>query len=378
MRPVSAAWQRTITGSFTPVVIATACSFFQTGTSPIGVSVDVLGGKVELDGAADIYATCELAVPGALWPDDNDADALIAPYGVEAYVQAGIKYRDDLIELVGLGYFRVRGLGQEDAATGGPIELTGEDRASTLARADLLAPRLFPASTTNGEFATALVTEVFPEAVIEWDDEVEDQPIGRDIYVEAKRLKALQSMAVSVGKVMRFDHRGVLVFFTVPNPMDASPSARLVAGRGGVLSKVNRELTDEGVVNAVVARGDGADDVGAAYAVVLDTDPRSPTRYDGPFGPSPKSITSSFITTDDTAVIAAQAEMRRQGGLPHTIKFEVSPRYELEPDDLVHIEHRYGVGRHVIASLSIPLLAGATMDGITRQQLVTPAGEAAS
>lgn len=374
MRPVSAAWLRTITGSFTPVVRATMCSFFQTGTSPVGTVVDVMGGKVDLDGAADVYASCELTVPGSLWPEQNDLDALIAPYGVEAYVQAGIKYRDDLVELVGLGYFRVRSNGQEDATTGGPIELIGEDRMSTLARADLLAPRFYPASTTNGEFVDDLAREVFPDIEIEWDDEVEDQPIGRDIIVEDKRAQAIKSMAVSVGKVCRFDHRGVLVLFTVPNPMESEPSARLVAGRGGVLSKVNRELSDSGVYNAVVARGDGADSVGAAYAAVLDTDPRSPTRYNGPFGPSPLLITSSLITTDDVATIAAQAELRRRGGLPHTIKFEVSPRYELEPDDLIHIEHRNGVGRHVIASLTIPLLAGQTMDGITRQQLITPVG----
>jgi hypothetical protein len=381
MRPVSSAWGRTVTGSFTPVYRATALAEFQTGTSPTGVAVDIMGGTVELDGLADVYASLEMTVPGELWPSELDLDATIAPYGVEAYVQAGIRYRDDLIELVGLGYFRVRTLSQEEATTGGPIELTGQDRMSTLARAKLLAPLKFPASDTNGEFATALVSEVFPDAEIEWDDDVESQALGRDVIVEDDRVAALRSMAVSAGKVMRFDHRGVLVFFTPPNPLDSAPVASLVAGRGGVLSAVSRELTDEGVVNAIVARGDGSDDVGAAYAVAYDVNPHSPTRYrtDGRgFGPSPDYLTSSLITTNDLAVIAASAELQRRGGLPHTLDFEVSPRFELEPDDLIHIEHRNGIGRHLIASLSIPLLAGQTMTGVTRQRLLVPVGTVTS
>lgn len=374
MREVSAKWGRTMGGSWTPYFRATVCSFFQTGSSPIGTRIPLSGGKVSLDGAAEIYATCELSVPGEHWPDEHDLDALIAPYGVEVYLQAGVKYRDDLVELVGLGYFRVRTIGQENATTLGVIDLTGEDRMSTIARAKLLAPRSFPASTTNGQFASALVTEVFPDAEIEWDDALENATLGRDIAVEDDRRAALVSMATSIGKVVRFDGRGVLIFFTPANPIETRPSARLVAGRGGVLSSVSRELTDAGVVNAVVARGDGADDVGAAYAAVLDLEPSSPTRYDGPFGPSPAYITSSLITSNDLAVIAAQTELRRRSGLPHTLNFEVSPRFELEPDDLVHIEHRNGVGRHIIASLDIPLTAGLTMTGVTRQQLVTTTG----
>lgn len=376
MRDVSSKWGRTVTGSWTPFYRVTACSYFQTGTSPVGTRVPIMAGKVDLDGAADIYATTELTVEGSYWPENGDPDPLLAPYGVEVYVQAGIKYRDDLVELVGLGYFRVRTVGQDDATTLGPIDLVGEDRMSTIARAKLLQPVAFPADTTNGEFASALVTEVFPDAVIVWDDELEDAPLGRDVIVEDDRLAPLKSMAIAAGKVMRFNGDGELTFFTPPNPLESTPVARLASGRGGVLCAVSRELTDAGIVNAIVARGDGADDVGAAYGLAQDLDPASPTRYNGPFGPSPDYITSSLITTDDIAIIAAQTELRRRGGLPHKLDFEVSPRFELEPDDLIHVEHTYGTGRHIINSLSVPLVPGQTMTGITRQQLVSSPGGA--
>lgn len=369
MREVSRAWQRTMTGSFTPVFSATLCTFFQSGTRPAGRRLDIVDGTVSLDGAADIYAALDLTVPGELWPQpfgDND----LAPYGSEIYIKAGVKYSDALIETVGLGYFRIRTDGQEDAESGGEITLTGEDRMSTIARAKMLAPLQFSATVTNGQFATALVSEVYPRAEIEWDDDVENAPIGRDIVVEDDRLAALKSMAKAASKLMRWDHRGILTFRTVPNPLTTPLAARLTSGRGGVLVKASRELSDAGVVNAIVARGDGADQVGAAYGLAIDADPNSPTNYYGRFGPSPDYLTSSFITTNAIANIAAQAELRRRSGLPHTISFEISPRFELEPDDLVHIEHRNGVGRHLIAALDIPLVPGGTMTGTTREQLL--------
>jgi hypothetical protein len=370
MRPVSAAWARTAAGSFTPFFRATVLDYFQTGTAPIGTRVPIVDGEVTLDGSADVYASGRLTLPGSYWPDPH-GDHLVAPYGPEVYLQAGIKYRDDLVELVGLGYFRIRTVGQKRATISGPVEMSLSDRMAGIGRAVLLAPIAFPAATTNGEFAEALVTEVYPDAEIEWDDEIENLPIGRDVVVEDDRLAPLKSMALSVGKIVRFDHRGVLVFFTAPNPLDSQPVARLYGGRGGVLSEVSRDLSDEGVINAVVAKGDGADEVGGAYGLAIDLDPASVTRYDGPFGPSPSFIKSSLITSDDVAIIAANAELRRNAGLPHSLAFEVSPNYALEPDDLVEIEQPNSIGRHVIGSLTIPMIAGAIMSGVTRLQHMT-------
>jgi hypothetical protein len=370
VKETSGAWLRSIGGSFTPYVRATVLSEFQTGEDPEGTVIPIVDGTVDLDGAADVFATGKLTVPGSLWPDPH-GDQLIAPYGPEVYLTAGILYRDDLVETVGLGYFRIKMLGQKSATTSGEIDMSLSDRWAQLARAILVAPFLFPATTTNGELVEALVAEVFPNGSIEWDDgNVRDTVIGRDVLVEDDRAGAVKSCVVSVGKVARFDARGVLTIFTVPNPLDRPVDARLTSGRGGVLSEVSRELTDEGVVNAVIAKGDGADEVGAAYGVAYDLDPLSPTRYDGPFGPSPIPLTSSLITSDDAAILAAQAELSRAQGLPHTLSFEISPRYDLEPDDLAHIEHPYGVGRHLIASLSIPLVAGRKMTGVTRQQFI--------
>lgn len=370
MKAVSSKWLRTITGSYTPFYRATVLDYFQTGTAPVGTRVPIVDGKVTLDGAADIYATGALDIPGSYWPDPH-GEQLVAPYGPEVFVQAGILYRDDLVETKALGYFRIKRAAQRQATTAGAVALDLSDRMAGIARATFLAPRAYAATMTNGQLATALVSDVYPLGTIEWDDAaVRDAPIGRDIVVEEDRHGALKSLALSTGKIMRFDGRGVLTFRTVLNVFEAPVAARLVSGRNGLLVEASRELSDEGVVNAVVARGDGADEIGAAYGLSIDLDPNSPTRYDGPFGPSPLYLTSSLITSNDVAVIAANAERTRRQGLPHTVNMEFSPRHDLEPDDLVQVEHTYGVGWHFLASLEIPLIAGARMSGVSRLQYV--------
>lgn len=369
MRPVSDAWLRTITGSYTPITRVTLVETFQTGRSPIGDRLRLVDGTITLDGQADIYTTGRLTFPGEYW------EMLTAP-GVELFIETGIRYSDTRVELVPLGYLRVRTPSQQQAHRGGPVTVAVEDRSSTLARAELLRPRVYAANTTYGEMVNDLVREVYPTAVIEWDDDTYERPIGRELVVDQYRLDALQGVAVATGKIMRWDGNGVLKFFSLPSLLGDTPVAYLVHGRGGFLSEVSREISDAQAVNAVVVRGDGTDPLGGAYGVAIDDDPRSPTRYSGPFGPAVKHISSSVVTTDAQALNAAQVELSRSAGLVHAIGFTASPRLELEPDDLVHIEHDYGVGRHRIARLELPLVPGRAMTGLTRQQALTSGGPA--
>lgn len=365
MRAVSAAWRRTITGSWTPITRITLCQGFQTGTNPTGDRLNLVDGSIHLDGAAGIYTTGRLTFPGELWP------ALIEP-GAELYVATGIRYSDASIELVGLGYLRVRTPGQSDAQQDGPVEVAVEDRNTVLARADLLQPRTYAASTTYGDMAEDLVTDVFPDAEIEWDDDTDTHEIRTQVTVDGGRLDALFALAQAAGKTMRWNDRGALAFSTPANLLDDVPVTDLTAGRNGVLAKVAREVSDLDVVNAVIALGDGFSDDPAARGVAVDYD--SPTAYNGPYGPAVRTIVSSLVGTDAQANTVARAELGRAAGLLHTVRWETSPRPELEPDDLIHIDHAHGVGRHAIAALDIPLLPGGRMSGITRQQELTVTG----
>lgn len=367
MKPVTRAWLRTVQGSYTPVSRVTLCEPGQTGTNPAGDRLEVVDGTVHLDGAAALYTTATLTLPGDLWDQLTTA-------GLEVYVQSGIQYTDAAVELVGFGYLRVRMPTQPDAHRGGDITIQCEDRNTVLARADLLTPRVYPADTTYGAMVADLVVDVFPDATVEWDDDTDQLELGREVLVEQKRLDALLAAAQAAGKVARWDHRGVLTLRTPPALLAAPPMARLAAGRGGVLQAAAREISDLEVCNAFVVTGESFDDTPPVRGVAVDNHPDSPTRYSGPFGPAVRHLTNSLVRTDAQALGVAQMELSRRTGLAHTVRFTVSPRPELEPDDIVHIEHPGQVGRHAIAALDIPLVPGRQMIGSTRAQTLVQDG----
>src|SRR5690606_22544975 len=172
--------------------------------------------------------------------------------------------------------------------------ISARDRMSAIVDARLTEPRQLESRMTYGQAVSALVLEVLPWAVIEWDDNTSNRALGRTVLVEEDRHGALEDLVTSVGKVCWWDHRGVLVIRTPPDP--ATPVWDITHGRDGVLVSMARELSREGVYNAVVARGEGADTGTPIQAGVVDDDPDSPTDWHGPFGPVPRFCASPLIT----------------------------------------------------------------------------------
>lgn len=370
MRAVSRAWLRTVSGSHRPLARATVITEFQTGTAPTGDRIDILDGEVINDGDADIYGRLALTIPGALWPRSYGEQRL-APYGVELYIETGILYSDDLAEWLGLGYFRVKTLGQDRPENAGEIKLTGQDRMAKIIKAGLLAPRSYPASTTVSAFVNDLVLDVYPEAVIEYDENAGTRTLGRAVTAEDSRYAGLSSVAKSLGMRVYFDHRGVLVFRVVPT--GGRPVARLSSGAGGTLIAMPREIDSEGVVNAVVATGNGTDDTGTVTGHAIDSDPASPTNYFD-FGPAPVFLNTPLLTSVSECAIAAQAELYRRAGLPYNVGLLVAPQQHLQPDDLVLVDSPAVLETHVLSVVPHPLVATGTQQLQTRQQLITIVG----
>lgn len=372
MRSVSAAFLRTIKGSHRMVARATVCAEFQSGTSPDGVEIPILDGDVRLDGTADIRGTLDLSTDGnRMWP--THSDSLLIPYGNEVYVERGVRYSDEQIEMVGLGYFRIQTIEQETSPNG-PIRITGRDRMAGIVDARLVEPVQFLSGAELGFIVDTLVLEVYPDAVIEWDDATDTAVITRSMICEEDRYAFLNDLIVSRGKIWHWDHRGVLVIRSAPDP--ATPVWEVMSGAGGVLLKLQRQLTRDRVYNAVVASGTGADTLAPARATMYDNNPLSPTCFSGRFGPVPKFYTSPFLFSDAQAADAAEAMLRQSLGLPYNIDLTAAPNPALEPHDPVAVRAGTGQGRetHVMQSLSIPLTPNAAMTGATREQTVVLVG----
>ncbi|MFD6640509.1 DUF5047 domain-containing protein, partial [Micromonospora chalcea] len=263
MRPVSERFLRTVRGSHRMVAEARIVAPGQTGVDPAGTTIPILAGDVQVDGAAQVRSTLDLTTEGTMWP--TRVDDLLAPYGNEAFVRRGIRYGNGVTEWVSLGYFRLY-TPDQDRVPDGPIRIAARDRMSGIVDGRMVMPRVFPATTTYGQVVTSLVGEVYPWATVEWDDATADEQIGRQVIAEDDRYETLNDLVTSVGKVWWWDHRGILVIRTPP-PLSA-PVWDVNHGRGGVLMSLSRRLTREGVYNAVVATGEGADTARPARAVV--------------------------------------------------------------------------------------------------------------
>nr|WP_236646908.1 DUF5047 domain-containing protein [Micromonospora acroterricola] len=343
-----------------------------TGVNPPGTAITIEGGDVQIDGTAQIRSTLEMTTEGAgMWP--TRASDLLAPYGNELFVRRGIRYGNGTTEWVSLGYHRIY-TPEQDRAPHGPIRVMGRDRMSGIVDGRLTAPRPFAASATYGSVVSTLVGEIYPWATIEWDESgVRDTPIGRQVIAEEDRYKVLDELVSSVGKVWWWDHRGVLVIRTPPTA--TQPVWEVNHGANGVLVSLSRRLTREGVYNAVVATGEGADTTTPVRAVVVDSSPTSPTNWWGSFGKVPRFFSSPFITSLQQARNAAAAMLAKQLGLPYAVDFTAVPNPALEPYDPIRVTYPGRSELHVIDRLTIALTVGAPVTASTREQTSVLIGE---
>lgn len=366
MRPVSAKFLDVVRGSHQMRSRARIVKPGQTGLDPDGVEIPILAGDVQLDATAQVRATLNLTTEPKLWP--ADAKGLLTPYGGECFVERGIVYGDGATELVSQGYYRLYQTGQQDAPRG-VITLDGRDRMSAIIDARLLSPIQFAQGTSVEDTFSYLVQEVYPSAQIEFDFDAGGTTFAGSHIAEEKRYDFLLDVATSLGKVMYWDHRGVLQVRTAPDP--EHPVFDVNHGTGGVLVKLARTLSRDGVYNAVVATGETpGDESDPVRAVAWDDNPASPTYWFGDFGKVPRFYSSPFIKTHAQARSAATALLRRAIGLPYSVDFEAVPNPALEPLDPVQVSYSDQASPevHVIETLTIPLTPETAVKATTREQ----------
>lgn len=378
MRPVSAAYLRTIRGSHEARARAKVVAPGQTGTAPTGTDIKIETGDVQLDASGNIRSTLDITTDGtALWP--SHSDSLFAPYGNEIFVERGVKYGNGQTEWVSLGYFRIYAT-EQDNPPDGPLRIAAKDRMSGIIDGRLLNPVQFAATKTRGDVVTQLVTDVYPTAVIEWDDTANLVVIGRALVADEDRFGFLNDLITAAGKIWYWDYRGVLVIKSPPDP--TVPVFDIDHGHNGVLVSLSRDLTREGVYNAVAASGEASDTTPAAKAVMVDSNPDSPTYWYGTFGKVPRFYTSPFITTVAQASAAASALLIQSLGLPYGMQFGSIVNAALEPLDPVRVVYppRARSGGdvseiHVIETLTIPLSVEDALSATTREQTLVQLGE---
>lgn len=377
MRPASDRFHSILRGSHGIASRVRVVAPGQTGANPVGIGdvdpdtglagvVKAEAGNVRLDGTADVRSTLDANLDGFGWDPRPGRDPR-QPYGNELFVESGVDTGAGAVEYVPLGYFRMWEANQRRPPNGS-LRVTARDRMSAIIEADVPRPRQFKKTASiSGVFAT-LVGEVLPNAVIEFDDATAFELLGRAQIVDKSRYAFLRDLTTANGKVMYFDHRGVLVIRTPP-PTE-TPLWDVDAGENGVLVEVSRAISREGVFNAVVAEAEAPDgDKAAVRVMAWDANPDSPTYFHGPYGQVVTFLQSQNISRAGQASSAARAMLERSIGLPYNADFTMLPNPTLEPYDPIRLKYSDTSARetHVIETLTIPLGTGA-MTGTTRDR----------
>jgi len=355
-----------ISGSHTARFAAIAPIGFQTGTDPQGEPLPIIGGGVTFDATADVWASGDLTVSAA-WPGPTNETLTV--FGGEVFLARGVETGAGGVAWSPLGYFRISDATQ-DAAAKGPIRLTLDDRMMTIIESRLIFPRVYEPTTTVQAAVEDLVLDVYPNAVIEFEDGTGATLIGRQVTVEENRYDGLVDFADGLGQIAYFDERGVLLFRNVPDATE--PVWTVKAGPGGVQVNASRKLTRDRVYNAVVARGEGMDDIPPVQAVAYDASPTSPTRWGGPFGMIPRFYASPFITTVPQARSAATSILRRSIGAPYTVSLSVVPNPAMRPYDAIRVIYDDASREmHVVDKFTLPFDVTTAAGIATREQTTT-------
>lgn len=215
----------------------------------------VTGGTVGVDESSKVRRSLKLSVADIAM-DPRDASDLLAPFGTELHMFAGMEY-SGTPEEVPVGVFTLEESGRSSWTA--DLELSGFDRAGVLAEARFLTPwNTIPGTLVVDEIA-ALILSVLPG--VEVFDLTGSEAAVRAASWDRDRWEAIDNLARGIGAEVFFDQAGRAIIRDVPTVGEALENEEDM-----VVIHANRDDSDlldvatgmsrAGVYNAVVASSD--------------------------------------------------------------------------------------------------------------------------
>jgi hypothetical protein len=375
MYPVSARFLDVLTGSHRAIVRARLFTSPQVSSNPVGGTVlPVSSGNVKMTSGADVKATLELEVPGEYWE-------IVQPYSGEIFVERGIDFGDGTTELVPLGWYRITKSSQQSQPFGA-VRIQASDRTVALQQNRVLYPFQVPTGYTHRQLFERLVNGrvvatdplnslgyaalLFTAIPITWVAYDPDRyTVDGGQTVEDSTYDFLAKLADDKGAVLRFDEAGGLVVDVAGRDPDTAPVYVVQPGVNGNLIDASRETSREATYNIVVAYGsDPAFPTG--YQIAYNTDPNSPLRWDGPFGPAPRYYASPLLRDANAAAQAAATVLSKYTGLPTTQGIWTVPNPALRPLDMLSARIVGLPVKHLVDEITIPLAGNEPVEITTK------------
>jgi hypothetical protein len=349
------------------------------------LALPVTDGSISVDLNSPGMRSLRLTVaPGAGSIAGQRIDSIeLGLFGTYIRAWRGVGFADGSIELVPLGVFAVDSLQRKQSSGGVAVSLVGVDLFELVVRARLLVPATYGDSGNRIEVVKQLIREAL-EPNLPWGAVQFDVKPGVPVVpmlptvIERDRGDVISDLLQAIGCIGYFDPAGV---YTV-RPRPESDTAPVVwdASQGdlGVTLALDQALSRKGTYNAVVAIGESNDrEVPPVYGVAKDTDPASPTFWDGPFGKNPRFYASQFLYTVAQCEATARSLLATSRFTQKSLNLSTIPNPALEPGDRIRIW--YGPSGpyedHVLSTLEMPLSVRSAMRGTSRMVGESDAGE---
>jgi hypothetical protein len=371
------------------------------------LTAEVLGGSLRVDRNARVrrQATLQVAFdlelaaterrwgqPGAFWGEPGRTWGAVAafelnldglrhlPFGGYVQLYRGIVYPDGTVERPLLATLRVDNVSWARSEGAATLELS--DRMAQVQDEPFLSP-WSAGGLTPSQACQQLVYDVFGDAIsytILTDPAAETALV--DAVYDQDRAQAVDELAASVGAAAYFTANGDFMlapvtlaaterrwgqpgaFWGEPGRTWGSGAAfELDAGPTGTLVDVVENLDRAGVRNGVAVRGQAGADSPLIFALAVDDDPASPTRWGGPFGKVAMIVASTSVQTQEQADQAAATQLAQKLSLTRTVTVRGVPNPALVPDDTVEV--CFPDGREelmLVTAVSLPLTPTEPME----------------
>lgn len=350
MQTVSDDYKAAVAGSHEVVLIADLWY----GGMLTASNVPITAGRVTSDESQAIRGrlTCTIASQdSALFPIGTKG---VGVYGHELHIRAGVRLPSGNSELVSLGWFRVQTVTVTERYTNGgtsaglSIEVDAADRMARVDDYRFMAPEQPGAGATCLSEIRRLARGVVNLAT--WTGLI-DGGVPSSLTYTDSRLDAINQLAATMNCYAFADPDGNLA---VENRVNNG--AAVWEYTAADIMATTYDLTRDGVFNAVVARGETADERVPLQATALDLTTGSILGWASPFGRVPYFMSSPILNTQaavESAAITRLSNLVKDRDRLVTLEVAPNPALELGDNIRVTTPRASVIGR--LTAYSMPL-----------------------
>jgi hypothetical protein len=337
-----------------------------------GTVLAIQDGNVDMDTNRSITRTATLTLT------PTDTLTAIGVFNLVMTPEIEITIRRGLI-INGVTEYVTLGVFSTDSAdfsidVEGAISWSGSDRSKKISRARFIDAYQISKNSSLATAGAALLSSRYSAVITNFSNVVDtiDAQLVFDAGPESNPWQSARTLFADHGYDLHFDGDGTAVAMPVPDPATSESVFDFGSAETNLMLDATISGTLEQTYNGVVATGEGTGNAAPSRAVVWDTDPNSPTYYQGGYGQVPLFYSSPLLTTTTKCTAAATTLLAKAKGRASQLAWSAVPNPALEPLDVVNLEYNGTQSKFVIDAITIPLRASDPITAKARETSTVP------